>query len=72
MRQSLRQPLFSAFLAITLICFLSPLIAHADDYMNDALPPVILKHVSVPLAKVGSGTYRKLGFTIYRATLAAL
>ena len=48
-------------------CFCLPSIAHAED----ALPDVVQAQVRAPLQKVGSGSYRKFGFTIYRATLWA-
>jgi len=40
-------------------------------WASDALPPTIIAQVHLPLEKVGSGIYRKFGFSIYRATLWA-
>jgi hypothetical protein len=54
-----------AILALILIC-LAPIVAPAQS-----LPPVIQAHIKTALAPVGTGTYTKFGFTIYRATLWA-
>ena len=44
-----------------------PALAHAPD----SLPVGVQDLVNMPLAKVGEGTYRKFGFSVYRATLWA-
>lgn len=41
--------------------------AHADDQ----LPAYVGEHVKTPLQEVGHGTYRKLGFRVYEASLWA-
>ncbi|MEJ0062252.1 MAG: chalcone isomerase family protein [Alphaproteobacteria bacterium] len=46
-----------------------PVMAENPD--NDNLPAAINAQAGVPLAKVGSGTYRKFGFSVYRASLWA-
>jgi hypothetical protein len=38
---------------------------------QEALPAAVQTYAKQPLAKVGSGTYRKFGFSVYRATLWA-
>jgi hypothetical protein len=46
-------------------------VSSAEETVKDMLPPAVSQQVPAPLAPVGSGTYRKLGFNIYRATLWA-
>jgi hypothetical protein len=50
-----------------LVCFFLPSASHAED----ALPETVQAELHIPLQKVGSGTYRKFGFTIYHVTLWA-
>jgi hypothetical protein len=59
-----------AKLIITLMigaCFLVP----AHVFAEDGLPLPVQQQVAVPLKKVGEGTYRKFGFSIYHAVLWA-
>ncbi|MDP9127922.1 MAG: chalcone isomerase family protein [Pseudomonadota bacterium] len=60
-RQLLQLALIGAFLCL-------PIAAVRAD---DVLPAKVSNLVHVPLAKVGSGNYRKLGFKVYTATLWA-
>jgi hypothetical protein len=48
-----------------------PVALRAEDKLPDSLPPVVLTHVPVALKEVGTGTYRKLGFSVYHASLWA-
>ena len=50
---------------------LSFLYAPAASFADEALPDMVQTLTHAPLQKVGSGPYRKWGFTIYRATLWA-
>jgi hypothetical protein len=45
--------------------------APATSYASDNLPGIVQAQLHAPLNEVGSGTYRKLGFTIYHITLWA-
>jgi hypothetical protein len=66
----MKHPAFSAstvFLAL-FFCACLPAVAKADD---NTLPDSVRAHLHTPLARVGSGTYRRLGFSVYRATLWA-
>jgi hypothetical protein len=58
-------------LTLATICLLFPAFAHADDTVKETLAPSVSKQSPVALSPVGSGTYRKMGFSIYRATLWA-
>jgi Chalcone isomerase-like len=40
-------------------------------YAQDALPVSVQSQIHTPLSPVGSGTYHKFGFSVYRATLWA-
>lgn len=57
------------FIGLALCFFTSPTLA--ENEMNDTLPAAIIKYSPAPLMPVGSGTYRKLGFSVYKATLWA-
>lgn len=58
-------------LILTLASGLLPVISYAQENAPSALPPSIAKQAPAALSPVGSGTYHKLGFSIYRATLWA-
>ena len=64
--------MFNKFLIVVLglaliVPYLGTAMAHEID---DSLPQAVLD-LKIPFAKVGSGTYRKFGFSIYHATLWA-
>jgi Chalcone isomerase-like len=58
-------------LCVLAVTIFLPLTLRAEDRSHDSLPPVVLAHVSVTLKEVGTGTYRKLGFSVYHASLWA-
>jgi hypothetical protein len=60
-----------ALLLTMMLGCLLPTPSHAEDTMKDTLPASITSQVHTPLMPVGSGTYRKMGLSIYRATLWA-
>lgn len=55
-------------LALTLLVS-SPVLA--EDDVNQPLPPAVVSMAKKDLARVGIGTYRKYGFSVYRASLWA-
>lgn len=63
----MRPHLKSATLCLTALLSCAAPAAHAQN----SLPPAVLAQTQTPLVQVGSGTYRKFGFSIYRATLWA-
>jgi hypothetical protein len=52
-----------------MILFISPGLSAAD--VPEALPESVSVQLRLPLSEVGSGTYHKFGFSVYRATLWA-
>jgi hypothetical protein len=65
----MRQPpiKYALFIIACLLALLVPPAAYADDN----LPAFVQARSRTTLQEVGQGTYRKFGFTIYRATLWA-
>jgi hypothetical protein len=53
------------------VALLLPLALHAEDLPPDTLPPAVLAHAPVALKEVGTGTYRKFGFSVYHVSLWA-
>ena len=56
--------LLRACLALLLLCFCLPAASRADE----TLPDVVRAKANVPLVMVGTGVYRRFGFSVYRAT----
>ena len=56
-----------AVLATMFFCLHAPAISHAESQVAT----YIQAQTKTPIAVVGSGTYRKFGFSVYRATLWA-
>ena len=54
------------FLTLIILVVL-PMSLHAED----ALPQALTAQLHAPLVKIGSGTFRKFGFSIYKITLWA-
>jgi hypothetical protein len=54
-------------MAVLFFCTCLPAALRAED----ALPEPVRAQSHAPLAEVGSGTYRRFGFSVYRATLWA-
>ncbi|MGE3622945.1 MAG: hypothetical protein AB7H77_03590, partial [Bdellovibrionales bacterium] len=59
--------LFSMFGLAMLIGLNMPVRAQTEDI----LPPAVRARIKTPLDEVGSGTYRRFGFSVYRASLWA-
>jgi Chalcone isomerase-like len=62
-----RRGIFAVLAAVLFLCLTMPATLRAED----TLPDSIQTHFATPLKEVGQGTYRKFGFSIYRATLWA-